>query len=186
MERQFIVVEAKGIKDFRANIRCYEKKEGECRNVYTFDCVVGKEGIVSYEKKREGDGATPSGIYTLGFVFGYGEKPFTKMMYERLTEEDKWIDDPEHPMYNMFLRGNTDAKSYEIMKRTDDLYKLGIVVNFNREPVIKNKGSAIFIHIWKDRDTPTHGCIALDEESLKDIIEWLDPHKKPVIVIKQP
>lgn len=185
MTRQFIVVEAEREKDFKGIIKCYEKIKDQCVNVYTFNCVFGKGGIVSYEDKIEGDLKTPSGIYSLGFVFGYGEKPNTNMAYVKITEEDKWIDDPEHPLYNSLVRGATDARSYEIMKRTDNLYKLGIAINYNTEPVIKNKGSAIFIHIWKDCETPTEGCIALDETCIKYIIEWLDPVKKPLILIKK-
>jgi len=186
MTLQIIVVKANSNKDFRGILECYEKQKDKWINVFNCECVFGKKGIVPYEKKMEGDTATPSGIYSLGFVFGYGDKVDTRMRYVRLTDEDKWIDDPEHPFYNHFIRGSTDAKSYEIMKRTDNLYKLGIVINYNTDPVKKNKGSALFIHIWKDRKTPTKGCIAIDEQNIESIIQWLDPNKRPVILIKQP
>jgi len=185
MTLQIIVVRAKDYKDFRGILECWERQKDKWISIFNCECVLGKNGIVSYEKKMEGDMATPSGMYSLGFIFVYGDRPDTKMRYVRLTDEDKWIDDPEHPLYNHFVRGSTDARSYEIMKRLDNLYKLGIVINYNTGPVKKNKGSAIFIHIWKDKETFTKGCIAIDEQNIKSIIQWLDPDKNPVILIKE-
>jgi len=186
MALQIIIVKAKGKNDFKGIIRCYEKKKNKWKDTVSCECVIGKKGIIPFKDKVEGDMATPSGVYTLGFVFGYDNKPNTKMEYIRLTDKDIWIDDACHPLYNQFVRGPVNAKSYEIMRRTDNLYKLGIVINYNREPVIKNKGSAIFIHIWEDKKTPTKGCIATDEHHIKSIIEWLNPDKSPLIIIKQP
>ncbi|MCX8110933.1 MAG: L,D-transpeptidase family protein [Syntrophorhabdaceae bacterium] len=181
---QVIIVENKGMDDFHGKINCYEKSIKGWKKVYSFDVVTGKAGIVEGEKKREGDNATPAGVYTLGFVFGYHNRPETKMAYTELTDNDKWVDDPEHPMYNRFIRGDIDAKSFEKMKRDDNLYKLGVVINYNTNPVVKYRGSAIFMHIWKDPDTPTSGCIALSEDDIKKIISWLDPEKNPIIIIK--
>lgn len=181
---QVLTVSSKKKDSFEGIIEFYEKKPGGWKKIYSFDVVLGRAGIVDGEKKREGDKATPAGVFTLGFVFGYDKNVDTKMKYVELKNSDKWIDDPEHPLYNHFVSGDTDAKSYEIMRRDDGLYKLGVVINYNIEPVVKYKGSAIFLHIWKDSKTPTGGCVALHEESLRAIIKWLDPEKKPLIVIK--
>ena len=182
---QIIVVENKLRGDFQSRVSCYEKAPEGWKQVYSFDAVIGKAGIIDKEKKREGDNKTPAGVYTLGFVFGYDKKPDTKMEYVELTDYDKWIDDPEHPLYNHFVRGDTDARSFEKMRRDDNLYKLGLVINYNTNPVVKYRGSAIFLHIWKDYDTPTAGCIAISEEAIKSIITWLDPNKNPIIIINQ-
>jgi L,D-peptidoglycan transpeptidase YkuD (ErfK/YbiS/YcfS/YnhG family) len=69
------------------------------------------------------------------------------------------------------------------MRREDDLYKYGIVVEYNTNPVIKGYGSAIFFHLWKGGGKPTEGCIALSEENLIRIIRWLDPAAKPLVVM---
>lgn len=185
LTKQLVIVENKGIDVFQGQINCYERVKEGWKKVYTFDAVTGKAGIINGEKKREGDNATPAGVYTLGFVFGYETRPNTKMEYIELTDNDKWVDDPEHPMYNNFVRGDTDAKSFEKMRRDDNLYKLGIVINYNTNPVVKHRGSAIFLHIWKDPDTPTAGCVALSEEDIKTIISWLDPDKNPILIIKE-
>jgi L,D-peptidoglycan transpeptidase YkuD (ErfK/YbiS/YcfS/YnhG family) len=180
---QVITVENTGKGDFRALVNCYEKRGNGWKKIYTFDAVTGRAGIMAAEKKREGDKATPAGVYTLGLVFGYDKKTDTKMGYRELTDDDIWIDDPEHPMYNRLFTGKTDAKSFEKMRRNDDLYRFGIVINYNTEPVVRYKGSAIFLHIWRDRDTPTSGCVAVPEEDIKAVISWLDPEKDPLIMI---
>lgn len=183
---QIITVENRNKGNFHGLVECYEKRQGGWKKIYAFPAVTGRDGIVEAEKKREGDQATPAGVYAFGFVFGYGKKPDTRMEYRELTDDNKWIDDSEHPMYNRLVTGKTDAKSFEKMRRDDNLYRLGIVVHYNTAPVVKYKGSAIFLHIWRDRDTPTSGCVALSEEDIKTIASWLDPERDPLIMIKEP
>jgi L,D-peptidoglycan transpeptidase YkuD (ErfK/YbiS/YcfS/YnhG family) len=45
-----------------------------------------------------------------------------------------------------------------------------VVLNYNIDPIIKNKGSAIFLHIAKKSYQKTKGCIALKKEHLIKII----------------
>ncbi len=52
------------------------------------------------------------------------------------------------------------------MYRNDNIYDALIVLNYNMKPIIKNKGSAIFIHIANKRFKPTEGCVALKKNDL--------------------
>jgi L,D-peptidoglycan transpeptidase YkuD (ErfK/YbiS/YcfS/YnhG family) len=45
-------------------------------------------------------------------------------------------------------------------------------------PTIKNKGSAIFIHIAKKNYTPTKGCIALSKIDLLEILNKINKKTK--------
>jgi L,D-peptidoglycan transpeptidase YkuD (ErfK/YbiS/YcfS/YnhG family) len=69
------------------------------------------------------------------------------------------------------------------MKRSDHLYKYGIVIEYNSLNTIKGKGSAIFIHIERSAGAPTAGCIAVSEENIINLIKWINPNKKPTIEI---
>jgi L,D-peptidoglycan transpeptidase YkuD (ErfK/YbiS/YcfS/YnhG family) len=69
------------------------------------------------------------------------------------------------------------------MKRDDNLYKYGIVIEYNTSPVIKGNGSAIFLHIWKGESVPTAGCVAVSEENILKILQWLDPAASPLIIM---
>ena len=107
------------------------------------------------------------------------------MPYRPMTPHDVWVDDPASPDYNRLKkRGETAARSFEDMVLPDDRYKYGIVIEYNTNPVIPGHGSAIFLHIWKNNTTPTAGCVAISEENILKLIRWLDPAKKPLIVIE--
>ncbi|MDP2268027.1 MAG: L,D-transpeptidase family protein, partial [Deltaproteobacteria bacterium] len=129
--------------------------------------VIGRKGFAPPGKKREGDGRTPSGIFPLGTVFGYEPSFPTRMPYRQANVDDLWVDDVQADDYNRWVRqGTTQAASFERMRRDDDLYKYGIVVEYNTNPVVKGYGSAIFFHLWRGRGIATAGCIALPEEDL--------------------
>jgi L,D-peptidoglycan transpeptidase YkuD (ErfK/YbiS/YcfS/YnhG family) len=144
--------------------------------------VIGRSGMSA--NKIEGDGKSPLGLHKIGHAFGIGAKPkYVKMSYKEISAADKFIDDPESSQYNSWVRGETDAKSYERMKRKDELYDLGLVIEYNMHPVVANKGSAIFMHIWKSSSRGTEGCVAMKKIHLEDIMEWLDPEQNPHIYI---
>lgn len=148
------------------------------------DGVIGRKGFAPPGEKREGDGRTPAGIFPLGTVFGYEPSFPTRMPYRQATGDDLWIDDVRAADYNRWVkRGITQATSFEIMRRDDDLYKYGIVVEYNTHPVVKGYGSAIFFHLWRGKEIPTAGCIALSADDLIRIMKWLDPARKPLVVM---
>lgn len=116
-------------------------------------------------------------------TFGYDETIKTKMPYRQAQADDIWVDDPHADDYNRWgKKPETRAASYEMMKRDDDLYKSGIIIEYNTDPVIKGNGSAIFLHIWKGKNMPTAGCVAVSEENMIKILEWLDPAASPLII----
>ncbi len=146
--------------------------------------TVGRNGFSSLNKKREGDKTSPTGIFNLGPVFGYSEHVATKMDYRQATEKDYWIDDIQSPDYNRWITMESPpAVSHENMKRKDDLYKLGIVVQYNTNPIVRGNGSAIFVHIQSEPGSPTSGCVAMPENNIDDIIRWLEAKKKPLIIM---
>ena len=148
------------------------------------EAMIGKNGFALPGEKREGDGKTPSGIFSLKRTFGYDKTVKTKMPYRQASEEDLWVDDPNATDYNRWVKqGETGAASYEKMKREDGQYKYGIVIEYNTDPVIKGHGSAIFFHVWEGKDFPTAGCVAVSEEDIIKIFEWLDPNAFPLIIM---
>ncbi len=148
-----------------------------------FDAVIGVNGFASEGEKKEGDGKTPSGIYPLKMTFGYDTSIGTKMSYRQATPDDIWVDDPNSIDYNRWVKkSETRAASYEMMKRDDNLYKYGVVIEYNTDPIIKGNGSAIFLHIWKGEGIPTAGCVAVSEEDIIKILGWLDPAASPLII----
>ncbi len=148
------------------------------------EAVFGRKGIAPIGEKREGDGRTPAGIFLIKRTFGYNASINTKMPYRQVLDDDLWVDDPDAPDYNQWVKKNkTNAASFEKMKRTDDQYKYSIIIEYNTAPVIKGHGSAIFLHVWKRSKSPTAGCVAVSEKNILKILSWLDPDAKPIIII---
>mgnify|MGYP001299604359 FL=1 len=132
---------------------------------FQFKCSIGKNGLK--KNKLEGDKCTPVGTFSLGPVYYRNDrvdKPNTKLKTFRINKQTGWCDDPNNINYNKKIKLNKKIKA-EKLHRKDKIYDIIIVINYNTQRIIRNKGSAIFIHIT-DNYKPTQGCVAL---SLNDI-----------------
>ena len=134
--------------------------------------------------KKEGDGKAPAGIFSLKQAFGYF--PFVvDYPYEVYKATDHCVDDVNSKLYNKIVdstKVDVDYKSKEHMRFPKDYYKYGIVVNHNHideAGAKKGAGSCIFIHI---KSIPTAGCTVMKEDEMKEIIQWLDEKKNPLLV----
>jgi L,D-peptidoglycan transpeptidase YkuD (ErfK/YbiS/YcfS/YnhG family) len=164
-------------------IHVVERNNGVWQLIFPrFDGSVGEMGFAAMGNKREGDGKSPSGVFPLGIAFGYDPSVATKMPYRQATENDFWVDDANSEDYNQWVQGEPNAASWEKMRRDDDQYKYGVVIEYNMDPIVKGKGSAIFLHVWKDGGA-TLGCVSMPEEMVLKILGWLDPGKKPLIIM---
>lgn len=133
-------------------------------------CTWGRGGI--RENKKEGDGATPIGTFPFRKVFYRADRletPKTCLPLNLLTPQDGWCDDVADPAYNTHVQKPYKGR-HEDLWRTDHLYDIIIVVGYNDAPVIKGKGSAIFVHLRRPESTPTDGCVALDLPDLLKIL----------------
>ncbi len=171
----------------KATVRLYEKSGSNWMLKRVSPAVTGKSGI-SFSKK-EGDGATPTGTFSIGRMFGYAAKPDGVRSHYTVTNRfHYWIDDSNSPDYNkwIYYRGNPGARWKSFERLNHELYKHAVIIRYNENPIVKNAGSAIFIHRWRTGSTPTQGCIALSESHLIVLMKWLDPAKSPKIIIGTP
>lgn len=144
---------------------------------------IGKNGFAQPQNKVEGDGKTPTGIFRLGKLFSYEKQLHTLLENQQTTKDDKLIDDSNSPDYNTHIIGSTNAKSYENLLLNNDAYKYCTVIEYNTNPVVKGKGSAIFFHLGIKTPYFTLGCVAINEEYMKLIVNWLDPKQNPSIIM---
>ncbi len=164
-------------------IHTVERTNGVWHLVFpVFAGSIGEKGFAAVGQKREGDGKSPTGIFPLGLAFGYDPSVETKMPYRQATSDDFWVDDANSEDYNKWVKGEPQATSWEKMKRDDDHYKYGVVIEYNMHPIVKGKGSGIFLHVWSHGDS-TLGCVSMPEEMILRILGWLDPAKKPLIIM---
>jgi L,D-peptidoglycan transpeptidase YkuD (ErfK/YbiS/YcfS/YnhG family) len=181
---QAIIVSAGSNKTFKVKINAYEKIKGKWVAVFgSIDGVIGKNGLT--ENKKEKDLKTPVGKFDFGVAFGKYDNPGTKMKYIKTEGSDFWIDDPYSKYYNTFQVSSKkkDWISAEKLLLKSNLYDYAIDIKYNTNPIVKGKGSAIFMHIWKDSGKYTTGCIATDKNSLIKLLKWLNPDKKPIIIV---
>ena len=92
-----------------------------------------------------------------------------------------WCDDPRSKEYNKLIKLPFKF-SYEKLYRTENIYDLILVLNFNMNPVKKNKGSAIFIHVAKRNYSATKGCIAVKKKDLRMLIKKINKNTKVKII----
>ena len=146
-----------------------------------YKCAIGRNGII--KKKLEGDGCTPEGIYSLGPLYYRSDRIKSLKTYFNAIAIEKdmfWSDCPQSEHYNKLIRFKDS--SYENLYKENHTYDIILVINYNVSPIIKGKGSAIFLHLAKKDFSPTSGCIALKEKCLFEILAKLDINDKIRII----
>jgi D-alanyl-D-alanine dipeptidase len=200
-----VVVTTPGWNDVAGTLQKYERANP--RGKWTavgkpFAVVVGKNGLGwgtgivpppsqagagSDPVKKEGDGKAPAGVFRLPTAFGYAAErlPGSRMSYVSLTPSVECVDDTRSSFYNRVLDRGTvavDWNSSELMLRTDELYRWGVVVDHNSDPPAPGAGSCIFLHIWRGPGQGTVGCTAMPREQIESLLGWLDPERTPLLV----
>ena len=146
-----------------------------------FKCALGKAGIG--DKKVEGDNITPNGIFRIVKIYYRKDrvkKLSSKFKLIKINEKMAWCDDPKSRKYNQLIKLPTKY-SHEILYRRDNIYDLILVLNYNMRPIIKNKGSAIFIHVAKKNYKKTEGCVALKKADLSYLVKEIKKNTKVII-----
>jgi L,D-peptidoglycan transpeptidase YkuD (ErfK/YbiS/YcfS/YnhG family) len=144
-------------------------------------CTVGKGGIG--QKGREGDNVTPTGIWGLEAVFYRPDRitlPVTTLPCQPVTPWCGWCDAPQDAAYNHYVVQPCPV-SHERLWREDGAYDVLVVVNYNRQPVIPGKGSAIFLHCLNPENRPTAGCVAFARNDLLGLLAHLTAETQVVI-----
>ncbi len=144
---------------------------------FEFKCVIGLNG--STWNKIEGDKKTPKGIYSLGPLFYRSDrikKPITKLKLIKIKKDMGWCDDIRSKKYNKLIKIHNKIR-FEKMWRKNHIYDLLIPIKYNSNKIIKNKGSAIFIHLTKNYKK-TLGCIALKENDFLILLKLIKKNTK--------
>ena len=149
---------------------------------YKVKCAVGKRGI-GY-KKKEGDLITPIGQYKIKFILYRKDrikKIQSKIKKVVIKKNMGWCDDPNSKKYNKLINLPFNFK-YEKFFKKENTYDIILVLNYNMNPIKKNKGSAIFIHVAKKNYKKTKGCIAIGKTQLLKIIKKIKINTEVKIV----
>ena len=104
-------------------------------------------------------------LLNLNDVIKLSEQYVHKGFIDNIKKNMGWCNDPKSKLYNKLIKIPFNY-SYERIFRKDNVYDIILVLNFNLNPILKNKGSAIFIHISRKDYQPTKGCIGLAKNKL--------------------
>ena len=144
-------------------------------------CAIGKKGIG--KKQKEGDQITPRGTFRIKNILYRKDKiNYFKSVIKKtpIKKNMGWCDDPKSKDYNKLIKYPFNYKS-EKLYRSNNIYDIILVLNFNMQPIKKNKGSAIFIHVSNNKYSPTQGCIALKKKDLVKLIKSINKKTKIII-----
>lgn len=150
-----------------------------------FPCALGRSGCRA--RKREGDGATPSGLWRVRGVLYRPDRvgrPRTRLPVRAMRPCDGWCDAPADRNYNRPVRHPYPAGA-ERLWRADELYDVVVVLDYNERPRVRWRGSAIFMHVAKRGYAPTEGCIALARPHLLRVLERLGPLSSVAVAAPQ-
>ena len=145
---------------------------------YKLKCSIGKSGITSF--KKEGDFATPKGTFKLGTLYYRKDnnKPLKCKIKKRIIKKKMgWCNDSRSKKYNQEITFPFKYRA-ENLYRKDQIYDLFINIKYNFSPVIKKKGSAIFLHIANIKYKPTRGCVAISKKDFLKILPLISKNTK--------
>ena len=145
---------------------------------FKFRCSLGKAGIK--KKEKEGDNITPRGIFKIICIYYRSDrikKITTALKKIKIEKTMGWCDDPKSSFYNKEIK-IPNKFNYEQFYRKDNLYDIIVPLNYNTNPILKNKGSAIFIHIANNNYKPTAGCIGIKKSNLIKLLSIIKKNTK--------
>jgi L,D-peptidoglycan transpeptidase YkuD (ErfK/YbiS/YcfS/YnhG family) len=143
-----------------------------------FRCALGEAGI--QKKIKEGDNITPKGTYKILSVY-YREDRVKRIKCSikkiKITKDIGWCDDSKSKHYNKQIKLPSKL-SHETLYRKDNIYDIICVLNYNTDPTLKGKGSAIFLHVAKKKYQKTKGCVALRKKNLIKLLALINKNTK--------
>lgn len=165
---QLVIVS--GTKGSNARFSFHEKDdEDEWHQLVSCPAYIGRQG---WGKTREGDGKTPSGVYTFTMAFGIAEDPGCQIDYTQVDDSHYWVSDIESDMYNQFVSleeyDDFNKKESEHIIDYTTAYKYCLNISYNEDGEA-GLGSAIFLHC-QTKNHYTAGCVAIPEEAMLEVM----------------
>ena len=205
--RQVIVVTGSSRTSTYATLRTYERgTDGTWRQKFApMAARIGYGGWVWAAQRVQDTGKTPAGTFRITEAFGLAADPGTRLSYRKVDGNDYWVGDRRDPRtYNLYEPAATAKRTWRIAEAErlaayPTQYAYAAVIDFNRpaassvrfdaahqeyvtgKPSAIGRGSAVFLHV--NGKGSTAGCVSVTRANLVPVLRWLDPAKKPRIVM---
>ena len=141
-------------------------------------CSIGKSG--TRRLKKEGDLSTPKGIFKLGLLYYRQDrnKYLKAKIKKRIIKKNiGWCYDIRSTKYNREIHFPFKHKAERLYRRSK-IYDIFINIKYNHFPIVKGKGSAIFLHLTNKKYKPTKGCIAIIKKDFLKILPLINKKTK--------
>ena len=148
---------------------------------YKLKCSIGKSGLTNF--KKEGDLATPKGLFKLGLLYYRKDRIKSlkcKIKKKVIKKSMGWCNDSRSKKYNREIYFPFKYSAEKLYRR-DRIYDIFINIKYNHSPIIKEKGSAIFLHISNKKYKPTSGCVAILKKNFLKILPLINYSTKILI-----
>jgi L,D-peptidoglycan transpeptidase YkuD (ErfK/YbiS/YcfS/YnhG family) len=168
------VVSVVGVGGSRAKMDLYQRTGAGWQPIAAgIPTHVGSAGMAPQAKS--GYPATPMGVFTLPYAFGTAPNPGGGLKYVQVGPDHWWDGDDESPAFNTMQvcqKAQCPFSTAESENLDIPQYKHAVVMGVNtaRKP---GNGAAFFFHTTDGG--PTAGCVAIDDDTLAKIIQWLLP-----------
>ncbi|WP_405880872.1 L,D-transpeptidase family protein [Streptomyces sp. NBC_01384] len=120
-----------------------------------------------------GDLHSPIGVFTLTDAGGRLADPGTRLPYDQSSRG--------FTLGGTGFEGEPLAGSFDYVVAINYNHKPGTSPLDWTRPLGADKGGGIWLHV--DHGGPTHGCVSLAQEHMKELLRTLDPARHPVIVM---
>ena len=148
---------------------------------YKLKCSIGKSDITP--SKKESDLASPKGIFKLGLLY-YREDRIKllkcKIRKKFIKKNMGWCNDSRSKKYNQEIYFPFKYRA-EKLYRKENIYDIFINIKYNYCPIVKGKGSAIFLLLTTTDYKPTSGCIAIVKKDFLKILPLINKNTKILI-----
>ena len=148
---------------------------------YKLKCSIGKLGLT--HSKKEGDLTTPKGQFKLGLLYYRKDriKSLKCKIKKRVIKKGMgWCYDSRSKKYNQEIYFPFNYRA-EKLHRKDKIYDIFINIKYNCRPIIKKKGSAIFLHLSNKNYKSTRGCISILKKDFLKILPLINYNTKILI-----
>ncbi|WP_371599423.1 L,D-transpeptidase family protein [Streptomyces sp. NBC_00564] len=168
--RQALLVTGQGKNSSTSRVVLYRRTGAGWEPGATWPAHNARRGWT--DDHHAGDLRSPIGVFSLTDAGGLLADPGTRLPYNHSRG---------------FTIGGTGFEGEPLEGSFDYV----VAINYNREagtspldwtrPLGADKGGGIWLHV--DHGGPTHGCVSLKKEHMKELLRTLDPGRHPVIVM---
>ncbi|MEV0176152.1 L,D-transpeptidase family protein [Streptomyces sp. NPDC050803] len=168
--RQAVVVSGRDKNSPRSTVVLYERTDAGWEAGRAWPAHNAQRGWTG--RHRLGDLRTPIGVFTLSDAGGLLADPGTRLPYDRSIG---------FTATGTGFEGEPLAGSFDYVIAIDYNRKPGTSPLDWTRPLGAERGGGIWLHV--DHGGPTHGCVSIAREHMKELLLALDPEKNPVVVM---